>query len=55
VRTPKDSAKQNSIWVDFARSAFGVRCVLASLSVVDGINTSYQPAESIASRLAILA
>src|SRR5882724_11829317 len=31
VRTPKAPRKQNSASNDFARSAFGVRCVLASL------------------------
>ncbi len=60
--TPKASAKRNSICVDFARSAF-TRESFRSWSVmrlriafiVDGVNTSYQPAESIARRLAVLA
>jgi len=60
--TPKASAKRNSICVDFARSAF-TRESFRSWSVmrlriafiVDGVNTSYQPAQSIARRLAVLA
>jgi len=33
VRTPKAFAKQMSVSMNFARSAFGVRCVIASLFV----------------------
>src|SRR5437773_9514727 len=32
VRTPKASLNRTDAFVDFARSAFGVRCVFASLS-----------------------
>ncbi|PYI58581.1 MAG: hypothetical protein DMC60_12480 [Verrucomicrobia bacterium] len=33
VRTPKASAKREHPLMDFARSAFGVRCVFASLLI----------------------
>src|SRR5439155_25108215 len=60
--TPRASAKRNSICVAFARSAF-TRESFRSWSVmrlriafiVDGVYTSYQPAQSIARRLAVLA